>query len=643
MADDASERAMMAARRPQLARMAREWLGFSNLRQAMLNQNAPDPVTIDPTGRDVERVVLALLDPERDSDEVERAYVALIHALAGHPDMAREWADALAEPVEGEALPESNLQTMLAQARDDVMARWHEFQENMHRVGLTLCQVQVDHEFSGTGFLVADRYVLTAFHCVERLIDPSGHALAGSAQRLQMVFDDILMPGKKRSSYLTEVDADTHWLVKFSRPDDKEGSEPKPLEEICDDRLDFALIRLSEPAGNMPPKQLRSATRKWLTLDDLAKEPTGNSQILIAHHPGGADLRLSVGLFRDHAAASRRVRYLAPAVRGSSGAPCFSSEWKPYALHNAGYPKVPVNQGVPLKLIWDAIGGMAAFAAPGVDDPAIPAVLPDGKPVLGRTDIARELDAILRGASKTTVMSVTGPEGSGKRFTAELMRAFLLDRGHAAFLLDAEKFSGDTAETFANRLIHEIRGSSGATPQPERPDSRQRARWISRSLSEWTRAVVAETTPATAAAASSGTHMTWIILSRCEKMRLSPETEDLLNALLDDDADGAGAPLRFMLTGYGNNLAALAPGRLWQTSLDLVSANGALPYMRHVADALQMPEDESQLDAIASQFVAFARGAGLNTIPGLVNGLVAWRESRVTAAKAAATVEEDAA
>jgi hypothetical protein len=637
MPDDATELSLMAERRPKLAQMAREWLGFSNLRQVMLNQGAPDPVTIDPSGRDVERVVLALLDPSRDSQDVERAYVALIYALANHPAMAKEWANALAKPDAEEALPESALQTMLDKARNDVMARWYEFQDGMQRVGLTLCQIHVDNEFSGTGFLVADRYVLTAFHCVAPLISESGHALAGSAKRLHVVFDDIVMPGKTRSIYCTEIGADVDWLIKFSRPDDKEDSEPKPLDEICEGRLDFALIRLSEPAGNMAPKQLRSAMRKWLTLDDLAKEPAGMAQVLIAHHPGGADLRLSVGLFRDHALASRRVRYLAPAVRGSSGAPCFSSEWKPYALHNAGYPKVPINQGVPLKLIWDAIGGATAFAGPPRLDAAMPAVLPDGRPVLGRVDVARTIDAILRGGSKTTVISVTGPEGSGKRFTAELVRSFLLDRGYSAFLLDAEKFSDDTPEAFSHRLIHEIRGSVVATPQPESPDSRQRARWISRSLSEWTRAVVAEAAPGPAK------RMTWIILSRCEKLRLSPETEDLLNALLDDDEDGVGVPLRFMLTGYGGDLATLAPGKLWQTNLDLVSASGALPFMQHVASALQMPEDESQLRETATQFVAFARGAGLSTIPGLVNGLVGWRDSRVAAAQAARTNEEHVA
>lgn len=626
MPDTASEQASMAERRPRLARLAKEWLGFGRLRQVMLNQGAPDPVTLSPTSRDVEQAVLDLLDPARDSEQVERAYVALVHALADNPQMAKDWAESLGTRDEGEAAPPSALQTMLEEARDDVMARWPEFQEGMQRVGLTVCQIHVNNVFSGTGFLVADRYVLTAFHCVQSLVGPTGTAAPGSAQKLYVVFDDILMPGKTRSVYRSEFPADADWLVKYSPPDDKEGSAASPLQDLCEDKLDFALIRLAEPAGNMAPKHLRSAVRKWIGLDDLAREPAGKAQVLIAHHPGGADLRLSFGLFQDHANASRRVRYLAPVVRGSSGAPCFSSQWKPYALHNAGFPKVPVNQGVPLKLIWDAIGGAAAFAAPA-GELAMPAVLPDGTPVLGRVDIAREVDAILRGASTTTVMSITGPDGSGKGFTGEMVRAILLDRGHAAFLLDAEKFAGDTPEAFSYRLIHEIHGGAPSTPQPDSPDSRQRARWISRHLSEWTRAAVAEAAPA--GSAGGAPRMTWIILCGCEKVRFSPETEDLLVALLGDEGDGSGVPLRFMLTGYGGDLAALAPGKVWRTELDLFSVNGVLPFMQHTAHALSMPEDAAQLRESASQFVGAARGFGVSTLPGLVKGLAGWRASRV--------------
>jgi len=62
----------------------------------------------------------------------------------------------------------------------------------------------------------------------------------------------------------------------------------------------------------------------------------------------------------------------------------------------------------------------------------------------------------------------------------------VIDRGHTAFLLDAEAFAADAPEAFARRLVTRSLRRAGS-PMPDSPDSRQRARWISRSLAEWTR------------------------------------------------------------------------------------------------------------------------------------------------------------
>ena len=622
--------------RPLLARIAAEWLTFPRLRQEMLNQGAPDPVIVEPTGMDVYQAVLRLLDPARPSDQVERAYVALTHSLASNNELAFALL-SLRQAAPGDW---SALQSMLG-APNDVFARWYEMMDGMQRVGLTVCQVYVKTKFSGTGFLVGDRYVLTAYHCVAPLID-QGVQSAGSENELYFVFDDVVMPGKSVSVYRTVVKPARTWLLKHSLPDDQEDRAFMPLEEICNDRLDFALIRLAEPAGAMASKQHRSAQRKWIELGDLADAPESQTQMLIAHYPGGSDLRLAVGLFRDFAKQSRRVRYLTPAIVGSSGAPCFTVEWKPYALHNAGYPQVPVNQGVPLKLIWDAIGGAATLAA-GDNPFLIPPVLPNGTFILGRLDIFREIDAILRGESSTTVMTVAGPAGSGKRFTAELVRSMLIDRGHRAFMLDAEKFGADTPEAFASRLIHEISGAPAASPQPPSPDSRQRARWISRGLSDWARgAVGAQSGPGYAPAADGASPQTWIILINCETVHFTAETHDLLVALLGDEEGNAAGPVRFMLTGYEGDLAAIAPQRVWKTWLNLISADGVLPFMQYTLAALSREEPLDLLRANATAWVSAAINFGVRTIPRLVEGLVGWRSEREAAVNAAALAEEAA-
>jgi len=158
-----------------------------------------------------------------------------------------------------------------------------------------------------------------------------------------------------------------------SKYDENEDAAPAPLDDVKDGRLDFAVICLEQAAGLTAPPQQRSTPRRWIDIQDLANPPDPQAQMLIAHFPGGADLRTLSRLFDRHSNGSRRVRYLTPAVLGSSGAPCFTVDWKPYAIHNAGYTAARINQGVPLSLIVQAFGGAGALkAAQSAGRPLLP-------------------------------------------------------------------------------------------------------------------------------------------------------------------------------------------------------------------------------------------------------------------------------
>lgn len=606
--------------RDRLAWMASEWLTWPRLRQELVNQGAPDPVTLDPVGMDVRRAVERLLDPARPALERERTAVALRLALASHPDMGLIWLGGAALP----AAQGGAMQAMLA-ARDDVFARWHEFQLGMQRVGVTMCQIHVKQRFTGSGFLIADRYVLTACHCVEELIE-DGEQRPYQPADLLVVFDDLVVPGQTRSSYRTEIMADSHWLVACSPPDSGERSARAPLDTLQPQCLDFAVIRLAEAAGNMAPKHLPSMKRQWIGLADLADTPQRQAQMLIAHYPGGADLRLAVGLFGDHAADARRVRYYTPTIVGSSGAPCFSVDWRPYALHNAGYQECNTNQGVPLSLIWHALDGgrRLVSAAPGLH--AVPPVDTAGMPILGRTALLATVAAVLDGRSDARIFTATGARLGGKTYTAQLIRTFLLDRGCQVFLLNAGHFGADTPEQFARRLITEIGGSAFAAAPPEAPDSRQRARWISRRLAEWARKELEwapRATPGTHAAAPAGS--AWIILDGCQPDLLSPETNDLLAALLGELAENAGS-LRIMLTGYDGNLLGLPQERIHHTDLDLMSPEACVPYMAHVLSLRDAALEAEQLHDMAAQFADSAADYDVNTVAAFGAALKRWWE-----------------
>lgn len=610
----------------ELARVAKEWLTFERLRQELQNQDALDPLLMHPTNRDVEQAVIDLLSPiRRRPQEIERVYVALMNALSGHPDIAKLRFSGSEKPMK--ELNSGALQAMLA-AREDIFARWYDFQEGMQRVGPTICQVHIRKISCGTGFLISERHVLTAYHCVAQLIE-DGQQKLDSDQFLSIVFDDIVIPGQNSSSYRAEFTVAPQWLVYHSKNDPDEDTQNSPLQDVKEGFLDFAIICLAEPAGNMAPKRHKSIPRSWIDIEKLAITPPVQTQMLIAHYPGGADLRLCVGLFGDHANKERRVRYQTLAIVGSSGAPCFTVDWKPYALHNAGYPKVPINQGVPLELIRQAIGGSAKVLSRKKSETRIlPAVTPTGEAILNREAIAEQIVAVLRGDSLVTTLVITSDVQGGKTFTGELIRSMLIDRGHCAFLFDAEKFAADTPERCAKRLIDEIVGPNKGTPQPASPDSRQRARWIARSLTAWIRTSVFSDTTSTALAARKAEKTLWVILDRCDVVTFTAETHDLLVALIANGDASVNHTLRFVLLGYMGNLPSVAPEKVWRLNLDLISMAGVLPFMEYTLGTLSITEDPETLQSSATNWVAAAINFGVTAIPPLVRGLDQWAKAR---------------
>ena len=627
--------------RALLVRVAKEWLTFERLRQELADLGATDPVIVSESDRDVGRAVALLLGPTRPKEEVERTTFALFRSLITHPDVARMRYQADSDPDANEA-GDTAMQSML-RARDDVFARWGDFLVGMQCVGPTICQVLISGLRVGTGFLISDRHVLTAHHCVEALIDPLLSApIPGSAARLKFVFDDLAMGGQTLQS---EFNAATNWLTFDSRQDVLEmGPLVDPPQVVEKDRLDFAVICLSAPAGLTAPLYQKSSPRNWIDITDLAAQPVPDTQMLIAHHPGGADLRLSVGLYADLSNCQQRIRYRTPTVVGSSGAPCFTVDWKPYALHNAGFPRARRNQGVPLSLIVTQMGGLQALRdAQATKRRLFPAVTETADPILDREELARHVGAILDGVSDELAIVVTSRDQGGKTFTAELVKSMVIARGHAAFLFDAEKFVADAPEVFATRLVREIAGDDGGVPQPSSPDSRQRARWVSRTLAEWT-STSASRTPIAAAAVPDTplagvaqqwpeVRTVWVILDRCDKAVFTPETHDLLVAMLSDTETQSAQPLRFLLIGYTGDMSSVPASRLWQTRLDLVSADGVLPFMQYVLSSLSVVEDPAVTRKGASDWVNFLGTVSISAIPTVVEALQRWREQRTQATR----------
>ncbi|MEM5295428.1 serine protease [Burkholderia sp. JPY481] len=483
----------------------------------------------------------------------------------------------------------------------------------MEKIGAVVCKVSVDGNKSGTGFLVKDRLVLTAFHAVASLVNKTGKARPNSYKKLEFWFDDIMPMGGEDDENRRRVAAARDWLKACSPPDPREDTEPEPLEEIDPDHLDFALIELDEPIGLSAPRYRKGVPRSWINLDDLAAMPAVNTQMLIAQHPGGADLRLAVGLYRNHSACRCRIRYLTPAIAGSSGAPCFNLGWKLYALHNAGYSRPKINQGVPVSMIVAAIRSSNANAlSDSTAQPALmTAVTSDGEPVLGRLDIAERINDMLEPGSALTTMVIRAPEGGGKTWTGRLIRSLVTDRGHDAFFFDAERFVADTPERFAQRLVDEV-SITAHDDAPAPPDTRQRARWIAMRLADWTRRAAVN-----AKSKARSARTLWIILDRLDEVSFTQETHDLLVALIADQAD-MPTPLRFVLLGYGGDLASVPPAQIWRTELDLTNERSLEPFVAYALGKHGRDNDEGQVAEQVALIADTAFAGGLTTLPQFV-------------------------
>lgn len=183
----------------------------------------------------------------------------------------------------------------------------------------------------GTAFLVGPDLVMTNWHVATEL----------SNRDARVCFDCALdAAGKPKASRPVKLAAE--WRVAHS--------------EITE--LDFALVRLAEPAGQ---DAVDGRARSWLV---PSKRGVGEREpFLVLQHPQGEPLKLGVGSVTSVTGATRpRVTYTTNTSGGSSGSPCFTLGLEVVALHQkAG------NSGIPLAPILDALAAKGIALPPASD------------------------------------------------------------------------------------------------------------------------------------------------------------------------------------------------------------------------------------------------------------------------------------
>ncbi|MFK8101875.1 MAG: effector-associated domain EAD1-containing protein [Saprospiraceae bacterium] len=188
-----------------------------------------------------------------------------------------------------------------------------------------VCRIELANAGFGTGFLVAPNVILTNYHVVEDVIKKT---LDSSAISLRFDF-------KKLQPNRTDLEGKVYtlaknWLVGYDT-----------YETIA--HLDYALLRLQET----PEK------RGFINMPDLKGDFSANyrkdAPLFIVQHPEGAPLKLAldtesiIEINKDQS----RLYYKTITEPGSSGSPCFNSQWDLIALHRSGLKDVK-NGGVPI-------------------------------------------------------------------------------------------------------------------------------------------------------------------------------------------------------------------------------------------------------------------------------------------------------
>ncbi len=236
------------------------------------------------------------------------------------------------------------------------IAQWR---ARLAQAELAVCRIEAPAwQALGTGFLVGPDLVMTNRHVIETfaprrtppILARFDFKLSGDGERLREGEAFALAPA---------------WLVASS-----------PVDE-----LDFAILRLAQPAGLRPTTSGASdVARGWITPRWRPLEP--DETIFVIQHPQGETLKLAAGRF--DAREPTRLRYRVDTEPGSSGAPCFTAQMELIALHRGASDGL-ANQGVPIDAVQATLPA-DFFPAPSVPLPSAdvgtgtwPAVLDEGR------------------------------------------------------------------------------------------------------------------------------------------------------------------------------------------------------------------------------------------------------------------------
>ena len=381
--------------------------------------------------------------------------------------------------------------------------------EMLPRILRTVCAVGLGNPFNrifGSGFLIASDVVMTNYHVVKRFLDfdRTTGAIRETVEgdRLFFFFDYLwepapnVPPNAVRHTSIWVNAAKEEWLIHAREDLPNDGQSPSPT--TVSREFDYAVIQLARPVGNLPARRSGGAKRGWLKLQDDIDVLAREKRILVFQHPETAPQQFDIGEYVRLDPSGTRVWYSVSTASGSSGGAAVDTEGKLFALHNAEVQeRVPeaggrrVNQGVRIDLIRrdlatvkPDLADMAEAADEGNLFWSLNDDLRESRPIIGRMRF-REMVTGLLAPQAERVLVVTGPTGSGRQFSIDLLRRTLGTHTPVAV------FSPKDLETlppkdFLRALVDSlgIVGLAG-NPMPEPPATEGMLRWLRLDLPKW--------------------------------------------------------------------------------------------------------------------------------------------------------------
>lgn len=208
------------------------------------------------------------------------------------------------------------------------------------RLANAVCKIAFsDRPTTGTGVLIASDLVLTNYHILSKQV-LTDEALAEKAKTILFEF------GFVSEEHDSPISPDT-FTVEATKP---------LLAASSPDVLDYALLRV-EP-------KITSASYDYIqpvAIPTGMLMPTKEQGLNVLQHPQGNVMQVSLsasGVVQIDAARGR-VWYVNRTQGGSSGSPCFNSDWQMVALHHASMSRGfgSVREGILLPSIVAEISG----------------------------------------------------------------------------------------------------------------------------------------------------------------------------------------------------------------------------------------------------------------------------------------------